>query len=378
MPLPNFSIVEFVVSTFAGGIIYDHYKAGGKLLVEDLTKLLFKHGISGEEIKTLQREGDSEALRERVEILLRDNKTLEEEIKALQTDPLIVINGNRNIINTGMITQGSGSTVLGNVTHHHHYPNEKKVMKDSSFSSNSYFIGREEKLKEIKEALTTHKIILLYGIGGIGKTSLAKEAVVDSKNVYFFDIEEGIKKTFFSSLTAKEGIDYHTILNKTASELDKTDTIIILDNAEFSDLQNITTFSNLIKEAKIILTSRNEKIRAKVKIKIDSVTDQENYMMFKAYLKQEYTQESLSPLLKLTSNTPLVIEIMAKQTKIKLERGDTLEEVIHTYKQENLFENIRIILERDDISSIIQKRLSLLSSNLKASKIQNRRSYSPP
>jgi hypothetical protein len=49
---------------------------------------------------------------------------------------------------------------------------------------NSYFVGRSNEEKEIIEDLVKHHIVLINGVGGIGKTALAKKIYFDFENKY--------------------------------------------------------------------------------------------------------------------------------------------------------------------------------------------------
>ncbi len=56
-------------------------------------------------------------------------------------------------------------------------PSEGSTHKHNLPASVSSFIGREQELREIRQRLCEHRLIMLTATGGTGKTRLAIEAV---------------------------------------------------------------------------------------------------------------------------------------------------------------------------------------------------------
>lgn len=50
-------------------------------------------------------------------------------------------------------------------------------ISDLPFSSSEHFIGREDELGRIYEIISSYQSVMLYGLGGIGKTEIAKRIV---------------------------------------------------------------------------------------------------------------------------------------------------------------------------------------------------------
>jgi len=101
----------------------------------------------------------------------------------------------------------------------------------------------------------------------------------------------------------------------------------------------------------VIITSRDKNFDVNLNSEpIDRLSDDETYQMFIKYLQKSYSKEQLEPLLRFTANTPLVIEVLAKQSK-KMLKTRELNEVIEYFKDSNLNLKSKIPLSRDDVDS---------------------------
>ena len=139
-----------------------------------------------------------------------------------------------------------------------------------------HFIGRDPVVQDINSWLQdgSHGVViaLLYGIGGVGKTAIAKS--VYNQNFYKFQ-----GKSFLSKFRSKDIVFLHrqllsNILKKTIDEINNEDegipkikdalccrrTLIVLDDVDKKDQFNkIFGMQNwLCKGSKIIVTTRNK------------------------------------------------------------------------------------------------------------------------
>jgi len=228
-------------------------------------------------------------------------------------------------------------------------PKKKKLISEYKPESNPNFTQREQELKILQCSLEQNNKLLIYGIGGIGKTTIAKELVKNQSNVYFFDIEVGLKTALTPHLL--EELKEEEILNKVGEYLNEESNYIILDNALTTDGKDIKSFISKLPNAKVIITSRDKNFNVNLNSEpIDRLSDDETYQMFIKYLEKNYSKEQLEPLLRFTANTPLVIEVLAKQSKKMLKRRE-LNEVIEYFKDSNLNLKSKIPLSRDDVNS---------------------------
>lgn len=181
-------------------------------------------------------------------------------------------------------------------------------------NQNPYFTGRTQEIKQLNEYLKKHQVVEIVGIGGIGKTEIAKQYAhlykehystiwfIDArKDIYLQLLELGdklVSKGLLKKklLIGKEQKAIKNILKVLSQQRDEF--LIILDNVENqSTLQMFSDFN--MKNARIIITSRNEYI-VPATLKVNNFTEDESILLFKKILGNDDTQEfrSLSNLLR--------------------------------------------------------------------------------
>ncbi len=132
-----------------------------------------------------------------------------------------------------------------------------------------YFTGRNNDLSLFKEAIESHCIISIEGLGGIGKTEFASkcfELYLSEKRVVWFDCDPDSKIEFlitqagFSDVIKGENKTELTRYSGFASLIEKNRMTLILDN--FQDIEDksfesfLTFASRRLNQARIILISR--------------------------------------------------------------------------------------------------------------------------
>jgi len=123
-----------------------------------------------------------------------------------------------------------------------------------------HFVGRESKLKEIDNKLQNYSYVILAGMGGTGKTELAKKYAWDNQGKYdkiqFVSFNENLLSTIASiELDNDEKSDVNIFQIK-MSALEKCDekTLIIIDNYDVPDDKNFDKFVS--HKYNVIFTSR--------------------------------------------------------------------------------------------------------------------------
>ncbi len=103
---------------------------------------------------------------------------------------------------------GTGDNVKEKYEHHHHeVPHiiPKLLTSDVGLASEINLVGRKEELQKVDELLKQGSAVLLNGIGGIGKSTLASYYFNLKKDEFdyyaFIQVEEDIKSSFTSAFS---------------------------------------------------------------------------------------------------------------------------------------------------------------------------------
>jgi len=197
-----------------------------------------------------------------------------------------------------------------------------------------HFVGREAQLKEIDKKLNQYNYVVLTGMGGIGKTELAKQYAWDAcgkKQTYdivqFVNYRHSLRETIAlqlsfhnfdaveaqaSKMKPKDAIAYK--FKEKIAQMNKSDVgriLIIIDNyktplkkgdrvpTEKDDLNQFISGSY-----KVIFTSREEDMGSL--IKIESMNAEEDlFSLFCSYFNDEYHQLELTE-----ENKPVIRSII--------------------------------------------------------------------
>ncbi|MBU3156332.1 tetratricopeptide repeat protein [Clostridium estertheticum] len=256
------------------------------------------------------------------------------------------------------------------------------------------FIGRDQELKELKELnLKSNVTLILNGMGGIGKTELAKEfywneyTAKSYDHFGWIDYNQNLKFSVLNQL--KVGIEFEDKesdegrFRKVIEQLNLLEgtTLLVIDNYE-SDKTNdddilLNSFSSNIK---VILTSR-EVIQSFEELRLGFLSENKCCELFYQYYKGEHNDEKLNQIIKLSGYHTLSIELLAKTAeegdysidallKLIIELGFNLNDIIsdsveHEKKYDLLFNHIRnlfVFVNIGECEKFILTNLSVLSS----------------
>jgi tetratricopeptide (TPR) repeat protein len=144
-----------------------------------------------------------------------------------------------------------------------HIPNQLTLKSGTDF-----IIGREQELLKLDRELNNKKIVLINGIGGIGKSTLSAYYLNLKKNIYdyygFFDgLEDFISELVTSFNITSQNDDYPSLKRKVFKELRmlKGSKLFIIDNLKNTEEEKkfIEDISTLIEyDYRIIINSREE------------------------------------------------------------------------------------------------------------------------
>ncbi len=201
-------------------------------------------------------------------------------------------------------------------------PEHKKLTENdlkkllTSLPPNDTFIGREKELKEIYKNLSKNKsLLLLNGIGGIGKTALAKEYTnryIDKyDHIAFVEFSGDIKDSLISSLESHFKLEGDTLDKKFTNLKTKLANIkgknlLVIDDIKTQDDFNI--IKKISSNFELLITSRNE-FDAIYKQKVETLPLEESKELFFKYYN---TNDNIEPLLESLGYHTLFIKLTAQ------------------------------------------------------------------
>lgn len=219
----------------------------------------------------------------------------------------------------------------------------------------SQVLGREKDFKEIVEKMDeTDKCFLINGIGGIGKTTLAKYIVNKFKDEYdyvaWIDCSTNIKEAFvfnpdlIASLLLTEEIKdiqkssdfidkcFDLIINKMRRLRNKN--LLIIDNAK-EDIEYTKTLDKILLRPywKVIVTSR-DKLSGFYAHELSHLNEKAATDLFYLHYKYEKEDNLVNEILKIIKYHTLSIEVVAKTSEVRMFH---IPEIIEILKKKDPF-----------------------------------------
>ena len=235
------------------------------------------------------------------------------------------------------------------------------------------FCGREKELQEIKEAFDSgERILFLQGIGGIGKTEIAKQYAKRNKTEYdtvvyatynntvvelvssqtSFKIEPQFPRQVLSDGTQENDISYFKRKLDLIKEITNERTLIIIDNFDVLDDEYFGELTNA--KYKLLITTRCDYSRYYPVVKIeplDSIEQLKRIFLenYEGYMVEE-DDPHLEELIELVNRHTYTIELIAQHME---NSGQTVEEMIDVLKKQgivSLSEEVRSSADKTQVA----------------------------
>ncbi len=246
--------------------------------------------------------------------------------------------------------QAEGSIHIGDITYNF---NDKEVkiphLLTNNIPSNAdHILGRDTELQTISTHLAQNKpTVLVNGIGGIGKTSVAAKYVATFGNQYthlaWLTVQSSVAEAFTNDLVLLKSLhieqdvrqlietqrltDAFKLVVKKLNDLNKT--LVVLDNANNPD--DLITHKNLFDTAKChyLITSRTQPQEWTI-VEIDHLPPDEAIKLFQNLAPSVLaSKEDLKGLLSKLFYHTLLIELVAKAANKSKISFITLENIVN-------------------------------------------------
>lgn len=200
-----------------------------------------------------------------------------------------------------------------------------QFITNTPYASTRHFIGRKKNVDDTLRILMKEHAVLLFGIGGIGKTEIAKQVIKtimnepckkhDIEKIAWVDydnqdvescIARGILAT--SLIEDKKEAWRHAlrVLMDAGKKL-----LLVIDNVERLDDENLLRLTQL--PCKILLTSRVRELADFSILEVEHLSRTECVTLFqKYYTKQPDTKRAIEEIVDLADYHTVTVELLAK------------------------------------------------------------------
>ncbi len=232
-------------------------------------------------------------------------------------------------------------------------------ISDLPFSPSEHFIGREDEMENVYGIIGSSQSVMLYGLGGIGKTEIAKRVVnrifeekcekhgiekiawVDYDNI---DIRNCITRALHDTRSIKDSNEAwaaaQRIIMNHGNRL-----LMVIDNVENDTDKILLRLSNL--PCEILITSRVKEIAGFQGIEVGTLSEEECITLFRKFCtKHPGTDDHVRQIVQLADCLTVVIELLAK---IAEQEESTLPEFLAALKK------LGFHLSNEESSSIHEK-----------------------
>ncbi|MCD8239595.1 MAG: hypothetical protein LUC92_09720 [Clostridiales bacterium] len=208
----------------------------------------------------------------------------------------------------------------------------KTFLYDNFIYNTDTFIGREEELCELEEGLEENHAVFLHGIGGIGKSEIAKRFLKNNRKsfgtILVLNFKGSLKDTIlsqdvelgnFSREENEEQEDFYKRKLRALKQELKKDDIILLDNFDTERDDELESLFDC--KCKFIVTSREDYSDFNYfQIEINEMASDEDLRdLFYSYNQTEYSREeqaAVKDIINFVDRHTMTVELIAKHLRI--------------------------------------------------------------
>jgi nucleoside-triphosphatase THEP1 len=201
-------------------------------------------------------------------------------------------------------------------------------LSNHAFSSSDKFIGREDEFDKIEKRLHTDRICFIHGMGGIGKTEIAKQFANRNRDYYHTvhaikysgDLKKDILDMDFVNLnnkyfTDEKGeIDIEKLYKFKKDKIQELDerTLIIIDNFNIENdeyLKDIITHNN---GHHTLFTTKNEVFqKEQYYIEIKELPMESSLELFYSFYKDHSEESTIKNIIEHIGRNTLAVKLIA-------------------------------------------------------------------
>lgn len=245
--------------------------------------------------------------------------------------------------------------------------NHTKLLSTATVMPKKIFLGRDDTINEIYNYFKNgERILFLYGIGGIGKTQIAKQFVKKYKDEYdtvvfatyngsirdtvisnaMFSLEPEMRPfTMSDGTTESDDAFFERKLDK-IKKITNERTLIVIDNFDVVDDKDLEKIASA--NYNLLITTRCDYSRFYPTVKIDSINSMENLveLFMQNYGGYDVCEDDpkLIELIELVNRHTYTIELLAQHME---NSGQTPAEMIEVLKKEGISSLTEEILTSD-------------------------------
>ena len=219
----------------------------------------------------------------------------------------------------------------------------KTLLQPSRINCGTGFMGRDEELQQLHETLTAYDRVFMYGIGGIGKSELARQYAKKFSDAY----DTIVFATYSSSLREMVTNDTDIVISNFRRAAGETEeeyfgrkmarlnriaderTLVIVDNFDTDSDPDLEAFAS--GGFRILFTTRNDHSDTGYPIMhIRELDEEEQYTLFlKNYSRpvRGNDEGDIRAILRMVNGHTLTIELIAKLMQISRRPAKILEEI---------------------------------------------------